>query len=52
MNRLLAKRGQNVTVWLIYAPPVCQPRVHIRMCIVVYCLKLDVKLDLVIDHFK
>ena len=51
MNCLQAKQGQNVTVWLISLPPVCRPHMHIRMRIVVCCLKLDVKLDLVIDRF-
>ena len=31
-----------MTAWSISAP-VCRPNVHIRMSLVVYCLKLDVK---------
>ena len=47
------KTGPKCNCLLISSPPVCRPRMHIRvrMRIVFYCLRLDVKLDLVIDCF-
>ena len=45
----VSKTGPKCNFLVDFAPPVCRPCVHIRMRIVVYCLKLDVKLNLVID---